>query len=328
LKITGVANGSAKIIVTDVAGALVSIDLIVSSGTVIPLYTSALPTMTIAINAEATFIIAGGTPQAGGIYRVTSSNSAVLSVSPNPTTGPSFTIKALATGSATVGVFDNLGASVQFSVTVSPVGVTPITVLPGDATGAVGDTLTFKVTGGSPTFTLNNSNPSIATVTPTTLLADGVFTAKLLNVGSTVVNVLDSQGITKAVTVTATAANSLLRISPSTMTISENSTNSIDINIYGGTAPYRVFTSDLNLSSVPATVAAVVPAPALGYTFAVGLGANGNRCIAGLDAGGTYVRFNLQPMTITVIDSIGASATLTMNIKDNGEGLNLKCPFP
>ena len=54
---------------------------------------------------------------------------------------------------------------------------TPVDVLPGDSTGAVGDTLSFNISGGTSPFTILNNNPSIATVTQN----GGSFTAKLLN---------------------------------------------------------------------------------------------------------------------------------------------------
>ena len=59
-----------------------------------------------------------------------------------------FSISGAAAGSAQVVVRDAVGATVSIAVTVSPSAVVPIDVLPGDATGAVGDNLTFVVTGG------------------------------------------------------------------------------------------------------------------------------------------------------------------------------------
>ena len=84
----------------------------------------------------------------------------------------------------------------------------------------------------------------------------------------------------------------------------------------GGTAPYRVLTSDLRLSSVTVN----------GSIMSVGLGQNGNRCIASTDEQGVYIPSGTYDVTVTAIDSLGASATAIMTLKDNGLGLNQACP--
>jgi len=307
LTLNGVAKGAGQVIVTDSAGSTVTINVTVGTGTIVPLFTTAPGSVTVVSPASATYSIGGGTAP----YTVTSSNVAVASVTSSES---GFAVKGESTGTAQVIIRDSLGASVTVSVTVTAAASVPLEVLPGDSTGAVGDTLTFNISGGSSPYTISNNNPSIATVVQT----GATFTAKLLNVGATKVVIIDAQNKSVEVTITATASNSLLRISPASITVGEDSTNDVGLTIYGGTGPYRAFTSDLVLSSVPAGSIAQV---ATGTIFNVGLGSKTNRCVNVIDTSGAIIRGGVYAITITVLDSNGASATTTLNIKDNGKGV-------
>jgi len=57
-----------------------------------------------------------------------------------------------------------------------------------------------------------------------------------------------------------------------------------------------------------------------GSILSVGLGTNLNRCINPVDSGGVRVPNGTFDVTITVLDSLGASATSVLTIKDNGRG--------
>jgi hypothetical protein len=303
LNIVGVIAGSAKILVKDALGITITINIVVGTGAPVSLFTTAPATLTLGIADIASYTISGGTAP----YTVTSNNPNVVTVS---LLGETFNITGVKAGAAQVSVKDSIGGVVQVAVTISATASITLEVLPGDVTGSVGDTLNFKLSGGSPSFTVTNNNPSIATVTPTTLGDGGIFTAKLLNVGSTDVSVVDAQGQVKKIKITATAASSLLRLSPSSFTVGEDYSNVIALSIFGGTGPYIALTSDLVISS--ATIS--------GSTLNVGLGSQSSRCIRPIDASGTFQIGGTYLVTLTVIDNFGASATSTMTIKDNSKG--------
>lgn len=306
LTLNGLIKGNAEAVVTDAAGDTVKITVIVGTGANVNLFTTAPSSVTIVAPSSASYSIGGGSSP----YTVTSSNVAVASVTNSDS---SFSIKGELSGSAQVVIRDSLGISVPITVTVTSSAAVPVAVLPGNSTGAVGDTLTFNISGGTAPYIVSNNNPSIATI----VASATSFTAKLLNVGSTKVTVVDAQNKAIEVVITADAANSLLRISPATITVGEDSTGDIPLVIYGGTGPYKAFTSDLVMSSVPAGNIAQV---AGGTVFNVGLGSKGDRCMTAgagqiiTTVGGVYA------ITLTIVDGNGASATSTLNIKDNSKG--------
>lgn len=328
----GTAGGSAQVRVVDATGASLTIGVTVGSGTSSALFTSAPSVITLGIDPAGqvtaagtqSYTIGGGT----GPYTVTSSNVAMATVtidkdnknlmvitgiSSSSSTNPDFTIT---TTPANVVIRDSLGATVSIAVIVAPKtsGSTP-TVLPNAATANVGSTLNFSVSGGSPnistiadpklSYIVTVNNPSIASVT--SISSGGSFTATMLNVGTTTVSIVDSVGQATTLTLTVNARSTALGISPNVWEIGENDkTASIDLNIYGGTAPYRAFTSDLVLSSV--SIATNI--------MTVGMGSQANRCITPVSTSG--VSYGGYEVTFTVVDATGAVATSALTIRDNG----------
>jgi hypothetical protein len=178
-----------------------------------------------------------------------------------------------------------------------------------DLTGAAGDPVKFIVTGGNGPYIVTVADQSIATVTSTSGTSAGyIVTTQLLMQGSTDVSVVDASGWTTKTKITALAASTQLRTSPSKLTISENTLGIVPLQIYGGTAPFTATTSDTVLSSVVVT----------GSTLNIGLGSQGNRCVTVRDAAGAVQIGGLYPITLTLTDSTGATATTTVNIKENG----------
>jgi len=313
LTVTAVAVGTTQILVLDSDGTQVLIGITVGGPTPTALFLASPASVTISTGAvAANYAIGGGTPS----YSAQSSNAAVVNVT---VSGASLGVSGLSAGSATGVVFDATGAQVSLLVNVSANSVAALGVLPSGASGNVGDVLTFTAHGGSTPYALVSNNTSIAALSTSSLSVDGgSFTATLLNVGETIVTVRDALGQTTSFVVSVASRAPQLRVSPNTFVVGENELGTISLNIYGGTAPYRVLTSDLVKSAVSV----------IGSTVLVDPGTSTNRCINPVtDAtppvyilGGTY------DVTFTVLDNLGASATSIMTIRDNGAGLNAGCP--
>ncbi len=259
-----------------------------------------------------TYTIAGGVAP----YMASSSNTAVVAAS---VSGFTLSLTGLSAGTANVDVLDASGARVSSTVTVLSAAGAALNVLPNGATGNVGDTLTFTLLGGTPPYSLSVSNTSIVSVFPTSVATNGgTFGATLSNVGDTVVTVRDAQGQTTSLALSVGSMASQLRLSPSAFVVGENEIGAITLNVFGGTPPYRALTGDLVRS-------AVVTA---GRTLITSVGTSGNRCINPVtdEQPPVYITSGTYDITLTVIDSLGASATSIMTIKDNGAGLGLGCP--
>lgn len=282
--------GTAQIIITDAAGKVLAIAATVSSGPAVPLFTSAPPAITVQPGASPTYSVGGGTAP----YTATSSN---VSVATTSVTGTTLTVNGVAAGTANIVIRDAVGGTVTLSVTTASVAGAALGVFPSTAAGRVGDTLNFTITGGTAPYKVTSNNPAISTIGGSPVATSGgSFTAALINAGTTTFSIIDAGGQTQAVTVTIAQTSPLLRLSPSAITIDEKSNVSIPLNVFGGTAPYVAYTSDSRLAPVSVSGAVLTIAPSAT-----------NRCVLADTT-----------VTITVVDTTGASATSNLLVKDNG----------
>lgn len=324
LTISSKAAGTAQVLVFDATGQSVTVNVTVGSGaSSAPLFTTAPDAVTLASGAPVSiYAISGGAAP----YSASSSNSSVVSATVSNT---SLLVTSVAAGSAKVVIRDAVGATVEIAVTVTSTTTTPtpLVVMPNAATASVGDILSFSISGGSGAYSsVTVNNASIASVGATvsgTFAANfnpgsaTTFFAKLLNVGTTTVAIVDGLGQTSTLTLTVNTRSSTLGLSPGALQVGEDSRAPITLSIYGGTGPFTALTDDLKLSSVSTDNKSVPP------TLTVGLGLNGNRCINPYDSPSPpqlYVANGIYNVMVTVIDSLGASATSTLSIKDNGNG--------
>jgi hypothetical protein len=336
--IAGATAGTAQILVFDSTGTQVVIALTVGSATAPALYTSAPSTITLTSGgAAAVYQVSGGVPP----YATGSGSAAVATAS---LTGTTLTISPGASGSATIVVLDSTGTKVEIAVTVPVVVGSTLSVLPSSASANAGDSLTFTITGGSGPYTATSNNVSVAT----TSLSSSTINVTLFNVGQTSITVRDSTGLIASIPLTVAAAASQMRLSPSAFVVGENSVDPVKLYIYGGTPPYTAITSNSLLSSVLdfsnlVVVAQVPPLPAFALSSVVAISASPyvlttsrplvfvettgaityeTRCIAPFtsDSPKVYVEPGVHDVTFTVIDSLGASASSIMTIKDNRAG--------
>ena len=330
LTITAVAAGTATVTVLDATGKSVTSNVTVSASAPTPLFTTADTTavacvtagyngcVTIATGATPSYVIGGGTAP----YVAVSSNVVVATAN---IVGTALTIHGLGAGVTTVQITDSLGAKNTISVTVTPLATTPLSVLPSSVTANVGDVLNFSVSGGTPGYSVRVNNTSIATVSVATVAdSGGTFTATLRNVGTTTVAIVDASGQTTTLTLTVAAPSTLLRLSPSALTVGEDYTGTIPLSIYGGSGSYSAYTSDLVLSGV--SIGGTLANP----TVIVAGGPPGTpgtyRCINPVTSALVYIPSGTYDVTLTVVDSLGASAVTTLTIKDNGKGMGVGCP--
>lgn len=302
--ITGIATGTANIVVKDAAGIPVTIIVNVGAGAVVPLYTSAPGTITLAPGAAPTYVIGGGSSP----YSASSSDTKVATVA---ISGSAMTITGVAAGSATVRIVDNLGTPLTVVVNVISGVNSPLSVAPGTISGFVGDTVTIRVDGGSAPYTAVSSIPANGTITSGAALSGaGNITVLLARIGTTNVVVTDAKGTVSTVGITIAAQTSNMVLSPVAWNINETNTAVIPLTISGGNGPFQVFTSNTLLSTVDGTSPDPVnPLTFNGRTINVSLGTLGARCVAADTA-----------VTITVKDSLNVSTTSVMTIKDLNGG--------
>jgi hypothetical protein len=290
LVMTGVAPGAASIAVRDSLGATLSIPVTVTPISNLALFTSAPASVTIAIGGAPVYTVGGGTPP----YTATSSNTNVAAVSLN---GGDLTIRGASAGAASVVIRDAAGATATIAVTI---GGGTLTVNPSSATALIGDVLIAKVSGGRAPYNAVVSNTAVADAS---ISFDGTLqvTVKQQAAGVPIL-ISDADGLQTTFTLTSTAGQPAIQLSPSALTISELSTQPFTLQVYGATGGVSAFSSDTSL----------LTASASGNTVTVSTGSNGNRCVSGDTS-----------VTISAVDAAGALATSVITIKNS---TSLTCP--
>lgn len=297
--ITGVATGSANIIVKDAAGNPVTIAVSVGTGATVALFSTAPTAISLAPGAAPVYVVGGGTAP----YFATSSDTRVATA---VIAGGTVTITAVAAGSAVVRLVDSVGAPISVAVTVVTGQNANLSVTPIALSGNVGDTLSISITGGSAPYTTTSTNTTnVAIVSGATLNSAGTVTAALLNVGRTTnIVVTDAQGTAFTVPVIVNASSTALGLNPVDWSINETNNSVIGLTISGGVLPFQVFTNNTLLSTVTGTNPDPLnPLSFNGRTVNVSLGTQGTRCVAAD-----------TPVIITVKDGNNISVSSTMRI--------------
>jgi hypothetical protein len=330
--VTPVAPGVASIVVSDTAGSRFSFD--VNVGQVQPLVLSSGPTLTLSPSAGlTTYEILGGRAP----YSAVSSNPSVLSAV-TPVVGSTLSITPVAAGTSNVIVTDAAGAQVTVTVTVVAYGPTTMQVSPATAGASVGEQLAVVVKGGTPPYAFSVSNPAVATLTNLGAASAGTSAAlfsinqsastiqtfdsngNVVSVpGVVVITVTDAGGQIQTTSVTVTQASSVLRMSPSSVLLSERAalgaldttvgTSNLKLFVYGGTGPYVAYSTNTSQARVSV----------LGDVVYVFSGTSGNLCGAGVYLATSPVSatpFNAFDLAITVVDSKGASAVTRVTLID------------
>src|SRR5450830_449742 len=317
--VTGVSAGTANVIITDSVGTKVTVAVTVGSNVAIPFYTStpSVVTLTVGQTVPSLFLGGGTAP-----YIASSSNNSVVTVS---VSGNSLILTPVSSGTATVQMVDSGGsAALATTVTVVNSNVSGLAVAPASVSQAyVGDVLQFTINGGSGSYTVISNNPSSVTIGSVVQNANNsTFTATMakVNTGVSIV-VTDSKGTTIPITISSIVAQvSSMSLTPVAWSILDNNNSSVGLTLNGGVPPFQIFSTSPTQSNVALLSSIVVTNNGVALTatqspffsdrtLTVNLGTQGTRC-TNADV----------PITFTVKDTLGASATSTMTIKTGGTG--------
>ncbi len=240
---------------------------------------------------------------------------------------PNIVLTPKAIGSSTVVVTDDAGTQIFLPVTVvQSGGSVPLRISPAFGSGAVGDTLSFTVTGGSAVYTYRTSNNSLAEV-DAVASGQSYVQVRLQEVGSATLTVIDNAGQLQEATITSTPSVSpTLRLSPISLQISEvyvmgpqGSSSNIIFNVAGGIGPFSAYTTDPQRAAVAVNGSQILVFSPGGIS---------NLCsdaqVTKYALTSTGVNDSTQPATqafdllVTVVDSKGARATGKLVIIDDG----------
>ena len=303
LKLTGVSAGEATITVTDSAGGTVKITVKVPADMLSKL----------AVNAPAEVTL---TPGLSSQYKVTGGAAPYSIAVSNPNVVAAFaangvvSVTAANPGSATVIVYDTVGASTKFDVTVTGAGygVALYTTAPESLRMIAKSSSDFIVNGGIGPYVVTTSDGQVVT---------GVVTGNKLTItsgiaGRGMLNVRDSTGTLLVVTVSVAGDRlvPLYSTAPSNVTLNAGSTPAYTIE--GGTAPYIASTSNadvaqasivdgnqLQIKGISAGLAEVVVFDRVGASFKVNATVGGGTGLVPL--------YSTAPESITVM--VGAEPT-------------------
>jgi len=300
LTITGLTAGSASIFVRDSAGTIVTLRVTVVGAAIVPLFTTAPPSVTIAISSTQTYGVGGGT----GPYTATSSNASVADVT---LVGNSLKVTGITAGSANVVIRDSQGATVNVAVTVPAASTVPLfTTAPPSVTIAIGSTQTYGVGGGTGPYTATSSNTSVAVVS---LVGNNLLVTGL-KAGSASIVVRDAVGATVPVAVTVGLAP--LSLTPN------SATGIIDdvlvATIVGGAPPYRASVGNILVAaaSIVGSDQLTIQLKQTGQTVITVLDANNQSAPYSVTSNAATPGIRLSPSVLTVSEKDNQAITLSV----------------
>jgi len=305
LIIGGQNAGSTQVTVSDYAGD--SVPLAVTVGTSIPLYTTAPTALSIGVGpTEArTFRVAGGVKP----YVITGNAPLVASVT--QLDSDDWQILGVAIGEAKVRIRDAAGTELEVSVTV---GSPELRVSSDNLVLPIGIPATVVLSGGQKPYSIAGGIPAAIQVRPV-LNSDSEFEILgLLATGDVDVVFADVTGKTVKVTVTANTSTTQIRVSPSALTLSEQSGVSAKFSVFTAAKDdLTVFSGNPGLVSISGVTKPEFNADGSIKTYGSFVATvSGTTCI---DAD--------TPVTITVVDSNGSAGTATLTVSDTNP---VACP--
>ncbi|TSE20056.1 MULTISPECIES: hypothetical protein [Tepidimonas] len=306
LVVGGIAPGaSTNVIVTDYAGTSKTVSVTV--GTSVPLYTTAPAALTIGVGSSQarTFRVSGGVKP----YTITGSAPLVATVT--QLNAEEWSIQGVAIGDMKVRIRDAAGKELEVAVTV---GSPELRISSDNLTLPIGIPATVVLSGGQKPYSIAGGIPAAIQVR---LLpgSDSEFEILgLLATGDVDVVFSDASGKTVKTKVTINTATTQIRVSPSAVSLGEQSGSSVRFSFL--TAAKGAPTV---LSSFPGLVSvSAVTAPEFNADGSIKTPGS----FVGTVSGTTCVKAD-TPVTLTVIDSHGSIGTAVVTVVDTNPA---SCP--
>lgn len=307
------AGGAANVTVTD----SVHTSPLTIAVTAVPVqfFTTAPPALFLTPTGQATYTIFGGVPP----FSVQSGNLSAVS---GTVSGRSFTLQAVAAGTAQVLVKDSNGLSVPVSVTVGSANQFFVAA-PGATNMGIGTASpAYQISGGAKPYSVTSSDGRVATATVDP--ASSTLTISAVAVGTTTLRITDAIGASYSITVvvdnpsgTASAVPTSIDILASSNTLNSTPNSSISFIVtvkdrLNATLPLQT----VAFSASSGTLSGVSPSPVTGaagtiatVTLAPGADAS-NRNITVTAATGSVSKSITIPVVGTTLTVSGPGAAL------------------
>lgn len=309
LIIGGQNAGSTQVTVSDYAGQ--SVQLSVTVGTSIPLYTTAPAALSLGVGpTEArTFRVAGGVKP----YVITGSAPLVATVT--QLDAEQWRIQGVAIGDMKVRIRDAAGTELEVAVTV---GSPELRISTDSLTLPIGIPATVVLSGGQKPYSVAGGIPSAIQVRLVPGSDSEFEILGLLATGDVDVVFSDATGKTVKTKVTINTATTQIRVSPSAIALAEQSGSAVKFNVFtAAKGDLTVFSSNPGLVAISAVNKPEFNPDGTVKTFGSFVGTvSGTACVAANTA-----------VTLTVIDSNGSVGNATVTVVDVGnQSATNPCP--
>lgn len=287
LSIGTVVAGKGTVSVLDSKGS--KVDIAVTAGSSTAFFTTAPSAITIApgVAGAQTFQLGGGVPTPA--YSATSSDTSIATVVVNGSTATITGLRATA-ATAVITFRDGAGATATTTVTVATI---PLAINPTSITAFISDTVFARISGGTPPYRIDTGVTDAVTATISNQNEVTIVLQRALANYEFIV--VDANNQTAKLTLNASTGTNVFRLSPATLSIAENDTQSVLLTMYGAatTGTAKVFSTNTGLLSATVSGNTVTLTP------------SGHCVLAD------------TPVDITVVDAKGAIGTATVTIKNS-----------
>ena len=295
LSVNAIAVGNATVTVRDAGGKTIALS--VNVGSLTALYSTAPSTLTLAKDTQRSFTVSGGLPG----YSAESTDARIVAAT---LTGSSFSIRGVATGTASVLIRDTVNGLVTLNVTVGGDSLLGLfTSAPASLTVAKGTQSTYSVGGGVAAYTVESSDRRVATVS----LTGNSMVLNAVDFGSALITIRDAAGTTLTVNlkVESSSPGTFFTSAPSAVSMTAGTSESYVIG--GGAPPYSAVSSD----------ARVVTGAVNGSTLIISALKVGSAAVQVVDAAGK----TLQVVVTVDGTTAGAAGPTAVEILSSGSSL-------